>query len=272
MIKLKNSYLGFVNLLTMQGGKKAAALDKLLNFGGIMGVMSRKDFIANYIFDNKCRLEMEENYKTYKRNGELTKPKTVYRLMNDDNTFYDITKTEYDFAKYVLRVFPNKESIAKYIKDENKIIEDEKIKEEQQKEKERIAREKEREEREKIRKERISNWIKQGESLLEEKEKRIFSEYFDKNIADIFIESSFDIDEQKEQFMNEVKMQYGNMNKMLADLNYYKYRFDENKNDEYRISDHLRNIYENLMNIDFSESNTKIKNKVKKYFEAKNIR
>lgn len=122
MIKLQNSYLGFVNRFNMQGANKANALDKMLNFGGDIGITTRKEFIANYIFDNQCELEVLENYQTYKRDGGMTKPKTVYRLRDIDDTFYDITKTEYDFVKYILRVFPDKESITKYIEDENELI------------------------------------------------------------------------------------------------------------------------------------------------------
>lgn len=269
MVKLQNSYLGFTNVSTMQGGKKANALDKMMNFGGSIGIKTRKEFIANYLFDNECKLEMEENYQTYKRDGELTKPKTAYRLKNDDDTFYDITKTEYDFAIYILKMFPSKESIIKYIEDESKIAEEEKVKNEQQKENERIIIEKEQEEKERLRKDRIAKWIEQGDMLLTEKEKRIFSEYFDKNIEEIYIEHNLNVGELKINFMNRVKMQFGNPKQLLSDFNFYKYRMDKNKNDKYSIDDHLRNIYENLMDIDFSDSNTKIENKVKKYFEAK---
>lgn len=68
--------------------------------GKAIGVFSRKELVLNLLLEGN-QAGKEENYQTYKRDGELTKPKTVYRMYCDENSFYYITKTEYDFYNYL---------------------------------------------------------------------------------------------------------------------------------------------------------------------------
>lgn len=50
-----------------------------------------------------CYPEKEENYQYYKRNGELSKPKTLYMYMNTDGKqYFELNKTQYDFVCYLL--------------------------------------------------------------------------------------------------------------------------------------------------------------------------
>lgn len=50
-----------------------------------------------------CYPEKEENYQYYKSNGELSKPKTLYKYLNPDGKcYFELNKTQYDFTCYLL--------------------------------------------------------------------------------------------------------------------------------------------------------------------------
>lgn len=81
--------------------------------------------------------EKEENYQYYKRNGELSKPKTLYMYMDPDGKqYFELNKTQYDFVYYLLEKGLNtEESMLAY--DRADIDRMEAIKQAEQKEKER---------------------------------------------------------------------------------------------------------------------------------------
>lgn len=50
-----------------------------------------------------CYPEKEENYQHYKRNGELSKPKTLYKYYDHDGKcYFELNKTQYDFVCYLM--------------------------------------------------------------------------------------------------------------------------------------------------------------------------
>ena len=50
-----------------------------------------------------CYPDKEENYQYYKRNGELSKPKTLYKYYNPEGScYFELNKTQYDFVCYLL--------------------------------------------------------------------------------------------------------------------------------------------------------------------------
>lgn len=65
-----------------------------------------------------CYPEKEENYQYYKRNGELSKPKTLYKYYDSDGKcYFELNKTQYDFVCYLLENNLNtEESILAYDK------------------------------------------------------------------------------------------------------------------------------------------------------------
>lgn len=81
--------------------------------------------------------EKEENYQYYKRNGELSKPKTLYMYMDPNGKqYFELNKTQYDFVYYLLEKGLNtEESMLAY--DRADIDRMEAIKQAEQKEKER---------------------------------------------------------------------------------------------------------------------------------------
>lgn len=116
MLKLENSYLGFTdNKTPMQKARIEGILDKKKRFKQD-GIVAMKQMIFNLIMDGRIT-EKEENYQYYKRDGELTKPKTVYRLIKD-NIYLELNKTEYDFANYIIENNFTKEKAVNYITEE----------------------------------------------------------------------------------------------------------------------------------------------------------
>lgn len=68
-----------------------------------------------------CYPDKEENYQYYKRNGELSKPKTLYKYYSEDTehgrTYFELNKTQYDFVCYLIENGLNtKEKILAYDK------------------------------------------------------------------------------------------------------------------------------------------------------------
>jgi len=98
-INLQSTYLGFIDTLTpMQKSKVEKILSDSKNYNGT--IMSNKQFIFNQLISGSTP-QLIENYQYYKRDGELTKPKTDYRIKLQDNSFYQVEKTLYNFAVYL---------------------------------------------------------------------------------------------------------------------------------------------------------------------------
>lgn len=100
-----------------------------------------------------CYPEKEENYQYYKRNGELSKPKTLYKYLNPDrNCYFELNKTQYDFVCYLLENGLNtEEAILVYDKEDIKHIEALKQAEQEEKERQEAEEHKRSEERERMR-------------------------------------------------------------------------------------------------------------------------
>lgn len=65
---------------------------------------SRRDFIKDIIAEGG-KIEQRDGVVSYygsKWDPKRSKPKTEYRLYGTDNSYYTITKTEYDFGKYLM--------------------------------------------------------------------------------------------------------------------------------------------------------------------------
>jgi len=102
-----NTYGYTDNLTPMQKGKVLKILNTEENYysnGVEIGRMTRKDFIKS-ILDNGGKVEHKKDIKYYARNYELKIKKNEYRLVLQDNTFYEITKTEYDYGLYLINTY-----------------------------------------------------------------------------------------------------------------------------------------------------------------------
>ena len=73
-------------------------------------------------------LEKVENYTYYKRNGELSKPKTLYKFVNKNGRSYmEMKKTEYDFVEYLVNNrLDTEQAMKKAIEDHKAYMEEQK--------------------------------------------------------------------------------------------------------------------------------------------------
>ena len=142
MRKIKG-YLGYTdNMKEPRKTNVEDALNRLYRYHGI--VMNAVNFLCTKILEN-CYLEIEENYTKLKRNGEYTKPRTIYEFFDKNGeTYFELRKTEYDFVKYLLdngldteeKIFARdkadieKAEAGKRAKEENKRLDEEKRKRE----------------------------------------------------------------------------------------------------------------------------------------------
>ena len=93
--------LGYTqNLSPMKKAKVEKTLLKLIRYENI--VMNISEFVTRKIIEGSAPA-YEENYSYYssKLDG-YTKPKTLYKLDNNNNTYTEITKTEYDFSLWLI--------------------------------------------------------------------------------------------------------------------------------------------------------------------------
>jgi len=118
-INIKDTYLGFTNnLKPMQKLRAEKTLDNLIRHNG--NVITNKEFILIKLQEGLIP-SIEEDYSYYSRKlqGD-TKPKTDYRLKDQDGSFYHITKTEYNYALYLLENnFLDKQKVKEFIIAEN---------------------------------------------------------------------------------------------------------------------------------------------------------
>lgn len=94
----KALYLGFADSMTnIKFGRFHTIMNKKINIDG--KIMTRREFVINFIKEGSIP-KKSENVSYYSRNGK-TKPKTVYKLVYNSGCFYEITKSEYEFATFV---------------------------------------------------------------------------------------------------------------------------------------------------------------------------
>lgn len=100
MIKIKR-YLGFTDgLKEPRKTKVENELDRLYRYNG--DIYNAVTFLCVKLLEG-CHPKKEENYQYYKRNGELSKPKALYKYYNSDGkSYFELNKTQYDFVCYLL--------------------------------------------------------------------------------------------------------------------------------------------------------------------------
>lgn len=152
MERIKNT-LGYLRQFEgIKKGRIEKTLLKLYNCNGT--VVNSYEFIINKVLQG-YKAEIEENYSYYsaKLSG-YTKPKTSYRI-SKDNTFNEITKTEYEFAKWII----NNNLITLDKIREFELIESERVIHENKVQEEKIKQEQEKEIKEKEEQEKFNNWL-----------------------------------------------------------------------------------------------------------------
>lgn len=86
----------------IQQAKILDILTKRINYDGI--IKTRKQFIFDKVSEG-ATVEKKDGVISYygsKWNVKQSKPKTEYRLYNNDGSFWTITKTEFEFALFLM--------------------------------------------------------------------------------------------------------------------------------------------------------------------------
>lgn len=161
---IEDSYLGYEKTLPskLKVGQAVKQLDKKIRIDGV--VMKQKMFILT-LLQKGFKPKFVENYTYVMKNGEYCKPKDSYQMEHEDLSFYEINKTLFDYANYLVDNALISPTIAEgYIETERAEvqlgIEREKHEEEQKKKEEDLAKEKEKQELEERKKLRYSKGLK----------------------------------------------------------------------------------------------------------------
>jgi len=96
-------YTESIKLTPIAKGKLLKTLNKSFNYyeNGIFKTNStRKDFIKAMLAEGYI-MEHKTNLNYYTKQGELKIKANEYRIIEADNNFYEITKTEYEYGKYL---------------------------------------------------------------------------------------------------------------------------------------------------------------------------
>lgn len=166
-------YFGFTdNIKEPRKTKVENSLQKLFSYKG--KIYNTVDFLRKKLLEG-CYLEKQENYTYCKRNGEMSKPKTLYKFFDKDiRRYYELKKTEYDFVEYLINNgLDTEQSMEKAIADHKVYMEEQKR---LQEENERAALEKAEQERKEI--ERVKTLLAEYMERLPEIETKIVDDIF----------------------------------------------------------------------------------------------
>ena len=100
MLKIKR-YLGYTDgIKEPRKTKVENELSRCYSYKG--NIYNVVEFLCTKLLEG-CYLEKEENYTKLKRNGERTKPKTLYMFFDkDERRYFEMNKTQYNFVQYLL--------------------------------------------------------------------------------------------------------------------------------------------------------------------------
>ena len=100
-INIQSTYLGFTDTFKpLQKSKVSSTLDTQIKHNNV--IMPKKQFIYLKLNEGYTPT-IEEDVSYYSRKlGDYIKPKSEYRISNQEGNYYSITKTEYNFAVYLV--------------------------------------------------------------------------------------------------------------------------------------------------------------------------
>ena len=156
MLKIKR-YLGFTDgIKEPRKTKVENELSACYRYKG--NIYNAVEFLCVKLLEG-CYPDKEENYQYYKRNGELSKPKTLYKYYSEDTeygkTYFELNKTQYDFVCYLIdKGLNTEESILAYDKADTERFEALQKAEEEEK-----ARQEEEKQRREEEKEKFKSWM-----------------------------------------------------------------------------------------------------------------
>ncbi|RYI30573.1 hypothetical protein EVU96_09160 [Bacillus infantis] len=268
-MKLYNSYLGFTDQVKpMQAAKQEKSLDMFIRYND--QVMKEKEYVYTRLQEG-FKPVIEENYQHYKKNGELTKPKTLYKLEKESG-YCEINKTLYNFATYLLdNDFLNEEKAVEFMINEQQHKEEtdrlkyaQEAKERQEREeKARVEREKE----DAKRKIKIDNWTKKGNSILTNEVGKMIKETIQEHFRKFEVSAT---EEEKEFFVNDfmktMPQKLGNMVFLKSNIEYYFGKKEEDKN-YFHPMNIEGEIFMKLFNIEATDNVKTIEAKITSLYE-----
>lgn len=175
MLKIKR-FLGFTDgIKEPRKTKVENELSACYRYNG--SLYNAVEFLCVKLLEG-CYPDKEENYQYYKRNGELSKPKTLYKYYSEDTehgkTYFELNKTQYDFVCYLIENGLNtEESILAYDK-----ADIERVEALQRAEAEEKARQEEEKAKEDAECERMQRIIAEESQYISEEEKAIVESVF----------------------------------------------------------------------------------------------
>ena len=153
MLKIKR-YLGFTDgIKEPRKTKVENELSRCYSYKG--NIYNAVEFLCTKLLEG-CYLEKEENYQYVKRNGEMSKPKTLYMFFDKDvRRYFEMNKTQYDFVQYLIdKGLNTEESILAYDKADTELFEALQKAEDEEK-----ARQEEEKQRREEEKEKFKSWM-----------------------------------------------------------------------------------------------------------------
>ncbi|MED4883865.1 hypothetical protein [Bacillus smithii] len=271
-MELKNTYLGFAeNIKPLQRARKYKSLDKLIRFNGT--VMTEKEFIYTLLKEGYMP-HIEANYSYYsKRLDAMTKPKTDYQMLNEQtSSFYSVTKTDYEFASYIIKNgFLDEQKAKEFIINEQLQKEEQQRKEAEQRQKEeeehqeRMRKQREKEEAERL--EKIKKWTEIGKQLMNEQVKNAITATVENRWDQI--KSQFpatDKDELINNIINAMPQYLGNYEYIKNHVQYLIHD-DINKNNLTNMI--YKDIYMTIFNVSETDSKRTITAKIKSFYTGK---
>lgn len=265
MKNVENTYFGFTNnLKPLQRGKAEKSLDMLVRYKD--KVMTEKEFVLLKLKENYTP-SYEENFQYYKRNGELSKPKTLYKL-EKDNGYQEINKTLYNYAKYLLEnKFTNEQIAAEYIQKELDQQAEQLRLEQEEKERQRMERQKAEEERKQKHAEKRKQWHDEGLKLMNDSIKEAISNAVNEHweqIKQVYPNTEKEI--LSNDIVNRFTEQLGNQEYIKGNVSYL-FHDDINKNN---LSNKIyKSIYKDIFNATDSDSKQTLTAKVKAFYNGK---
>lgn len=270
MLKLNNSFLGFTdNMKPLQKAKVEKHLNSLISYNDT--VLAQKDWIFQ-LLQNGYTPKLEENYSYYSRKKDgYTKPKNLYMLDKDDS-FYEVSKTSYEFAKYLIENgFTDIEKAKRYIEQERQQREElERLKREQE-ERERKKKEEQarirREKEERERQEKIKQWTEIGKKYMTEEVKNIITASIEKRWKEIeLIFPNTDKKDFTKNFIDKFTQFIGN--KEFTKSNAHYLMFDDiNTNNLYNKI--MKDIYISLFKLTDKDDKRTVTAKIKAFYDGR---
>lgn len=153
MLKIKR-YLGFTD--GIKEPRKTKVENELSHCYSYKGnIYNAVEFLCTKLLEG-CYLEKEENYQYMKRNGEMSKPKTLYMFFDKDvRRYFELNKTQYEFVQYLIdKGLNTEEKILTYDKADTERVEALQKAEEEEK-----ARQEEEKHRREEEKEKFKSWM-----------------------------------------------------------------------------------------------------------------